>query len=83
MNETVKIVESQSAHGDAQDVNEREELEKKIQELDRSLRDVLLKVVSLNGTDLGRIISKRGQGNFSASATFKLCTLRVYSTVES
>ena len=30
LNETVKIVESQSAHGDAQDVNEREELEKKI-----------------------------------------------------
>lgn len=70
LDETVKIVESQSAHGDAQDVNEREELEKKIQELERSLRDVLLKVVSLNGTDLGR---KRGQGNFSASTTFKLC----------
>ncbi len=51
-------------------VDERQELERKIQELERSLRDVLLKIVSLDGTDMGR---KRGQANFSPSVTFKLC----------
>ena len=49
---------------------ERDELDAKIQELERSLRDVLLKVVSLDGTDLGR---KRGRAQFPPSATSKLC----------
>jgi len=65
LEDTVKIIESH-----VQNATEREELEGKVQQLERSLRDVLLKVVSLDGTELGR---KRGQRQFTGSATFKLC----------
>jgi len=41
-----------------------------IQELERSLRDVLLSIISLDGTDLGR---KQGKRNFTDSTTFKIC----------
>lgn len=41
-----------------------------IQELERSLRDVLLSIMSLEGSDLGR---KRGMKTFTDSTTFKLC----------
>jgi len=42
----------------------------KIQELERSLRDVMLSIISLEGTQLGR---KRGKTNFTGTTTFKLC----------
>jgi len=44
----------------------------KVQELQRGLRDVLLKIISLEGSSsaLGR---KRGQANFTGTTTFKLC----------
>eukprot|EP00979_Chaetoceros_neogracilis_P013233 scaffold3742_cov267-Chaetoceros_neogracile.AAC.5 len=50
--------------------SERELLEEKVEQLKRSLRDVLLKITSLDGTDLGR---KRGHKPFSSTSTFKLC----------
>lgn len=50
--------------------SEREELETKIGELERGMRDVLLKIVSLDGTTMGR---KRGMKPFPPNATFKLC----------
>jgi len=44
----------------------------KVQELQRSLRDVLLKIISMEGSSssIGR---RRGQTNFSGTTTFKLC----------
>ena len=41
-----------------------------IQELERSLRDVLLSIMSLDGSDLGR---RRGVKNFTDTTTFKIC----------
>ena len=40
------------------------------QELERSLRDVLLSIISLQGTDMGR---RMGERNFTDTTTFKLC----------
>ena len=42
----------------------------KIPKLEQSLRNVLLKFLSLDGTNLGR---KRGHKTFSGNTTFKLC----------
>ena len=42
-----------------------------IHELERSLRDVLLSIISLDGTDLGR---RTGRRNFPDATTFKLCS---------
>jgi len=44
----------------------------KVQELQRSLRDVLLKIISMEGStsSIGR---RRGQTNFTGTTTFKLC----------
>lgn len=70
LDDTVKITQS-SVTVNAPGKDERgEELEVKIQELERSLRDVLLRIVSLDGTELGR---KRGQRQFDDNSTFKLC----------
>lgn len=46
----------------------------KVQELQRSLRDVLLKIISMEGSD-GSGSSRRrgGRTGFSGTATFKLC----------
>ena len=52
------------------ELSEREELDIKIGELERGLRDVLLRIVSLDGTLMGR---KRGTRQFPSSATFKIC----------
>lgn len=52
------------------EITEREELDIKVGELERGLRDVLLRIVSLDGTIMGR---KRGQRQFPSSATFKIC----------
>ncbi len=41
-----------------------------IQELERSLRDVLLSIMSLEGSDLGR---RRGMTTFPDTTTFKIC----------
>jgi hypothetical protein len=45
----------------------------RIQDVQRSMRDVLLKIISMDGTDLGR---KRGQTVFTDTATFKICLHR-------
>jgi hypothetical protein len=42
----------------------------RIQDLERCMRDVLLKIISMDGTDLGR---KRGHTVFTDTSTFKLC----------
>lgn len=78
MDEMVNIVNSNDGRGSIQsststkDTNARERdlLEEKVQHLERALRDVLLKMSSLDGTDLGR---RRGHATFSSSSTFKLC----------
>ncbi|GFH52447.1 hypothetical protein CTEN210_08923 [Chaetoceros tenuissimus] len=49
---------------------ERHALHYKIKQLESNLRDVLLRISSLQGTDLGR---RRGRSTFSPSTTFKLC----------
>lgn len=47
-------------------------VQNKAQELQRSLRDVLLKIISLEGSS-GTLGRRRGQANFSGTTTFKLC----------
>jgi len=76
MDETVDISNANGTsigiQSSTKDINTRERdlLEEKVQQLERALRDVLLKMSSLDGTDLGR---KRGHAQFSSSSTFKLC----------
>lgn len=75
IDETVNIANSNgksSIQSSTKDTNTRERdlLEEKVQQLERALRDVLLKMSSLDGTDLGR---RRGHAKFSSSSTFKLC----------
>ena len=62
---------SSAAYSEGHDTKEARGMEQKMQELERSLRDMLLKVVSLEGTNLGS--STRGQADFTDSTTFKLC----------
>jgi len=80
-----------TGNGTAKDreYTEREELEQKIQQLQRALRDSLLKIISLKGNkfSLGNGTKTRGRGRgrgqdsnsktskeeFSSSTTFKLC----------
>lgn len=50
--------------------SEKEDVAYKVQELERSLRDVLLSIISLDGTNMGR---KRGRTNFTDTTTFKIC----------
>ena len=53
---------------------ERHALHYKIKQLESNLRDVLLRISSLHGTDLGR---RRGRSTFSPSTTFKLCLKKI------
>jgi hypothetical protein len=69
LDETVKIAEMDFSTHDLT-VSERKLLEEVILNLERSLRDILLRISTLDGTDLGR---KRGKKRFSSTATFKIC----------
>lgn len=71
LDESVKIAEMDSSTIGPATVSERKLLDEVLLSLERSLRDVLLRVVTLDGTDLGR--RKRGEKRFSPSATFKIC----------
>lgn len=53
---------------------ERHALHYKIKQLESNLRDVLLRISSLHGTDLGR---RRGRSTFSPSTAFKLCLKKI------
>jgi HORMA domain. len=70
LDETVNIAEMDSSTHHDQTVSERKVLDEVILNLERSLRDILLRISTLDGTDLGR---KRGQKKFSSTATFKIC----------
>lgn len=64
---------SSAAHSEGHDTKEGREIEQKMQELERSLRDMLLKVVSLEGTNLGSSTRGKAGFTFTDSTTFKLC----------
>lgn len=66
-----------SFEASSSEFTEREELDIKIRELERGFRDVLLRIVSLDGTVMGR---RRGLRQFPSSATFKIC---LHATQES
>lgn len=70
IDETVKIVESDVSRTQSKTVSERKILDEVIQNLERSLRDMLLRISCLNGTDAGR---RKGRKKFSSSSTFKIC----------
>jgi len=66
----IEAITTRDGDGSILATSQKEDIAYKVEEIERGLRDVLLSIISLDGTELGR---RRGEKNFTDTTTFKIC----------